>query len=54
MTASPMPADPLAAAQAELDTVGDAPLDDRAEIFDRIHRTLAEALQATAPDHDGA
>lgn len=47
MTATPVPPDPLASVEADLSQIDAAPLTEQAEIFERIHRTIARVLEGT-------
>lgn len=49
MTTSPMPHDPLAAVERDLDTLDTVPLEDHAAVFEEMHRVVTEVLAGTAP-----
>lgn len=40
------PPDPLLAVRAELDGIGELPLEERAEVFERTHEVVVEELRA--------
>lgn len=48
MTPSPLPVDPLAAVEHDIETVGDLPVDEQAAVFTAVHRALTDALAQTA------
>lgn len=52
MTPTPLPADPLAAVERDLEAVDAVPLDEQAAVFEEMHRTVTQVLAATAPQPD--
>lgn len=53
MTPTPLPPDPLGAAVSDLDSIDSVPPDGQAEVFERVHRLLTQALASTS-QADGA
>lgn len=51
---SPAPHDPLATVLADLATIDDVPLPERAEAFERMHEVITEALSGTVERTGGA
>lgn len=49
MTPTPLPPDPLAAVERDLQTLGTVPLDEQAAVFEGMHRTVTQVLAETAP-----
>lgn len=48
MTPTPLPPDPLAAVERDLDALDAVPLDEQAAAFEEMHRVVTQVLAGTA------
>jgi hypothetical protein len=54
MTPTPVPPDPLAAVERDLDSLDAVPLEEQAAVFEQMHQVVTQVLAATAPQRDSS